>query len=94
MRRKTFGCVAMKDHIRARLVAERERRKDDFPSYMTFTRATTAESGWVQRFRARRYGQMSSVDSAGKPCSAGGTPSRMCGFAIPEWPLRADSGPL
>lgn len=52
---KTFDCVAMKDRIQARLVAEYERRKDEFPSYMAFIQATAAESDWVQRFRASRH---------------------------------------
>ncbi|MFW6162992.1 MAG: hypothetical protein ACODAJ_09500 [Planctomycetota bacterium] len=56
---KSFDCVAMKDRIQARLVAEYERRKDEFPSYMAFIRATAAESDWVQRFRARRQGHRS-----------------------------------
>lgn len=56
---KSFDCVAMKDRIQARLVAEYERRKDEFPSYMAFIRATAAESDWVQRFRARRQGDRS-----------------------------------
>ena len=49
-------CVAMKDRIQARLVAEYERRKHEFPSYMAFMHATVAESDWAQRFRARHTG--------------------------------------
>jgi len=50
---KTFDCVAMKDRIQAALVAEYETRRDEFPSYMAFIRATADESDWVRRFRAR-----------------------------------------
>ena len=61
---KTFGCVAVKDRIQARLVAKCERRKDEFPPYMAFIQAAAAESDWVQRLRARRArgdGETSSV---------------------------------
>ena len=61
---RTFDCVAKRDRIQARLVAEYERRKDEFPSCMAFIRATAAESDWVQHFRARLargQGEMSNV---------------------------------
>ena len=60
---KTFDCVAMKDRIQASLVAEYERRKHEFPTYMAFIRATAAESDWVQRFRARRAGGLGEVSN-------------------------------
>jgi len=43
----------MKDRIQAKLLAEYESRKDEFPSYMAFIRATAAESDWVRRLRTR-----------------------------------------
>ena len=61
---RTLDCVEMKHRIQARLVAEHERRKDEFPSCMAFIRATTAEYGGVQGVRARRaggQGEMSNV---------------------------------
>lgn len=53
---RTLDCVEMKHRIQAPLVAEHERRKDEFPSYLAFIHATAAESDWVQRFRVRRAG--------------------------------------
>ena len=50
---KTFDCVEMKDRIQAKLLAEYEARKDEFPSYMAFIRATAAESEWVRQLRTR-----------------------------------------
>ena len=50
---KKFDCVAMKDRIQARLLAEYQARKDEFPSYMAFIRATNDESEWVRRARER-----------------------------------------
>ena len=50
---KTFDCVEMKDRIQARLWAEYQRRKAEFPSYLDFIRAKNDESDWVKEVRAR-----------------------------------------
>jgi hypothetical protein len=50
---KTFDCVAMKDEIQARLWAEYQRRRRQFPSYMAFIRAKNDESEWVRIVRDR-----------------------------------------
>lgn len=52
-RTKTFDCVEMKNRIQARIMAEYEARKHEFPSFLDFTRAKTNESDWVQRMRKK-----------------------------------------
>ncbi len=52
-RAKTFDCVEMKDRIQAKLWAEYQRRRREFPSYMAFIRAMNDESEWVQEMRSR-----------------------------------------
>ena len=50
---KAFDCVQMKDRIQAKLWAEYERRRDEFPSYLAFIRAKNDESEWVREVRAK-----------------------------------------
>ena len=50
---KTFDCVEMKDRIQAKLWAEYQQRKAEFPSYLDFIRARNDESEWVQQARAK-----------------------------------------
>lgn len=50
---KTFDCVAMKDEIQAKLWAEYQRRKREFPSYLAFIRAKNDQSEWVRQLREK-----------------------------------------
>jgi hypothetical protein len=50
---KTFDCVEMKDRIQRDLMAEYERRRDEFSSYVAFINATADADPKIQAFRAR-----------------------------------------
>jgi len=50
---KTFDCVEMKDRIQAQLLAEYDRRRDEFASFVEFLTARNDESEWVRKARAR-----------------------------------------
>lgn len=50
---KTFDCVKMKNEIQARIWADYQAHKDEFPSFLDFVRARNRESEWVQRLRAK-----------------------------------------
>lgn len=48
---KTFDCVEMKNRIQAEIIAEYERRKDEFASFGEFLKAT--ESQWERQTRQK-----------------------------------------
>ena len=48
---KVFDCVEMKNRIQADIVAEYERRKDEFASFTEFLKAT--ESDWERQLRQK-----------------------------------------
>jgi hypothetical protein len=50
---KTFDCVEMKTRIQAQLMAEYERRKEEFASYLDFIDAKADESEFVQEMLRR-----------------------------------------
>lgn len=50
---KTFDCVAMKNRIQAKRLAEYEARKDEFDSYLDFVRARSRDSQWARQLRER-----------------------------------------
>ncbi len=50
---KSFDCVAMKNRIQKKLMQEYEARKDEFPSYADFIRATVQENEWCRKQWAR-----------------------------------------
>jgi hypothetical protein len=52
MPKKTFDCVEMKQQAQARLHAEYEARKNEFPTYFAFLEARTSESPWQREFWA------------------------------------------
>ena len=55
MRRKakTFDCVETKNRIQAEMLAEYEARKDEFPSFLDFVKASAEKSEWVRRMREK-----------------------------------------
>ena len=46
---KTFDCVEMKNRIQAKIMAEYEARKDEFPSFVEFIHARNRESERVKQ---------------------------------------------
>ena len=50
---KTFDCVEMKDRIQARIVAEFDAHRDEFPSFLAFIRARNKRSAWVRRMERK-----------------------------------------
>ena len=50
---KAFDCVAMKDDVQGRLLAEFEGRRQEFPTFVDFLRAKADESPWVRKMRRR-----------------------------------------
>ena len=52
---KTFDCVKMKNRIQSELMAEYEKRRDEFESYDAFLKAKADGSPWVRKMR-RRFG--------------------------------------
>jgi len=50
---KTFDCVEMKRQARAAILAQWERRKNEFSSFGEFIDASIRESEWAHRVRAR-----------------------------------------
>ena len=48
-RTKKFDCVAMKNRIQGKLMAEFEARKGEFDSYADFVVASVREHDWCRR---------------------------------------------
>ena len=53
IRTKTFDCVEMKNRIQAQLLAEYERRKGEFASFVEFLKARNEENKWAREVRAK-----------------------------------------
>jgi hypothetical protein len=58
---KRFDCVEMKRQAQEEILAEWERRKDDFPSYGAFLEASIRESEWGRRVWERIQQRTSAV---------------------------------
>ena len=61
---KSFDCVEMKNRIQAEIQAEYESRRGEFPSFVAFVKAASANSEYVQLMH-RKFGASTSL--AGVP---------------------------
>jgi hypothetical protein len=52
-RTKKFDCLKMMDEIQAKIMAEWEARKAEFPSFVDFINATAKESPFVQEIERK-----------------------------------------
>ena len=52
-RTKSFDCVEMKNRIQAKVRADYEEHKHEFPSFLAFVRARNSQSGWVERMEQK-----------------------------------------
>jgi hypothetical protein len=50
---KTFDCVKMKNRIQAKIMAEYEAHKGDYPSFVDFIKARAAKSKLWKEFEAK-----------------------------------------
>lgn len=50
---KSFDCVAMKSDIQERHMAEYERRKEEFASYLAFVNARVNQSDFAKTMREK-----------------------------------------